>query len=889
MTSALAVLFLLALGDGVREAPPPEPVKAKALTKAPVLTEFHPAVYPPALLEAGTTADVGCQIDIGADGSVTQVIIQKSAGPEFDAAAIEAIKTFKFSPAEFDGVPAPVRIGYVYHFVIEKKLEAKPPPPPDPDLGTITGYVREAGKRIPVVGADLSIELFAPGDEATSEDDKSKKKAAPVPIATLTATSDKDGRFKFEGVPPGKRRVKAGAAEFAETSVRVTLEPKGTADLTITLRRTLPGELSATVTGEKPSDQPTRRSLSQEELRNVPGSLNDPIRAIQNLPGLARAPFLSGALLVRGSPAADTGIYLDGDKIPLLYHFLGGPSVINEQMIDRIDFYPGGTSAYYGRNLTGAIDVGTRPGEGKGFHGEASIDLIQSVGFVEFPISDDWRVAIAARRSYIDFFLPLFLPNDPKTGVTTVTPVYWDYQARVDHKLANGDSLNLIFFGSDDKLALVQSGPKQPQDISVDSHIAFHRAHGTWKHSFGPDLSFTITPAVGTALTSFDSSGTGVGANGGSQSGQLSDIALGLRSELRWEYSKSLMLRAGVDTLYDRFKVSADILTPAAIETVGANVPVSTHLERVQPFNQFGEYVEAELHLGALQLTPGLRMDQIHWRENTRPSFDPRIWGRYELTPQDALKAYVGLYHQPPTALQIDQQLGNPALDLERTVQFGLGYDKKFSDVWSAGVELFYNRKSNLVQSASAIAQPDGTIYNPRLLNTGIGRAYGAEFLLRREITSTLYGWIAYTISRSEILRKPGEQWRLFTYDQPHILTVVIGWRPSVGWELSTRYRFTSGNPTAPVIGSVFDADTGTYNVERGNFGDDRETLFSQLDARAQYTWTFDVWRLTLYLDVQNVTNRNNPEFYVYDYRFRDKGSISGIPILPTFGLMGRW
>src|SRR5947209_13388053 len=42
---------------------------------------------------------------------------------------------------------------------------------------------------------------------------------------------------------------------------------------------------------------------------------------LQNLPGMNRAPYLGGALLVRGTPPADTGIYLDGQRIPILYHF----------------------------------------------------------------------------------------------------------------------------------------------------------------------------------------------------------------------------------------------------------------------------------------------------------------------------------------------------------------------------------------------------------------------------------------------------------------------------------------------------------------------------------------------------------------------------------------
>jgi hypothetical protein len=117
----------------------------------------------------------------------------------------------------------------------------------------------------------------------------------------------------------------------------------------------------------------------------------------------------------------------------------------------------------------------------------------------------------------------------------------------------------------------------------------------------------------------------------------------------------------------------------------------------------------------------------------------------------------------------------------------------------------------------------------------------------------------------------------------------VAGYRPRPQWELSTRFRLVSGNPYAPVDYATFDADSGNFVPTRGEVGDGREPPFVQLDARAQYTWTWDAWQLSLYLDVQNVTNHSNPEFHVYDYRFGDQGSISGLPILPTLGVKGRF
>ena len=833
---------------------------AAQLTKLPQLLDAPPAAYPPERLARGETADVACSVDIDEHGAVTQVVVEKPVGPDFDAAAVEAIKKFRFSPAEIDGQPAPVRIRYVYHFVIQQERVERP----RAATGMVKGTVVEAGNRRPVAGAEVV-------------DDTGAQTAA-----------DAEGRYSLEA-EIGQRRLIFSAPGFEGRSIAVSVAEGGTVEAARAyLHRVAVGDLQATIPGEKPREAPVRRVLTHDELVNVPGSLNDPIRAVQNLPGLARTPFLGGQLLVRGSPPQDTGTYLDGHRIPQLYHFLGGPSVINEQLLDRIDFYPGGYGAVYGRNLTGAIDVGTRKGDATGFHGQGALDMIEAVGFVEGPIGSKTQFAVAARRSFIDVFLPLFIPDNPDRGVTTIVPIYWDYQARLDHRLENGDDIGLLFFGSDDRLSVVQAGGRRALPLSVDSHLAFHRIVGSWKREVSDALSFSISPALGWTRQSVASDGAGPGGFANPQSVDLTVLTGEVRAEARWKAMPVLEVRLGTDIELDRASYVADIQSSLQLRSLGIPITQQTQFSRVQPVQQWGEYLETPIALGRLSITPGVRFDQYHWREHARWSIDPRLWARYALTEQTALKAYTGIYHQPPSGQQIDNDIGNPDLGLSWAAQFGLGVEHRFSDVWSVSAEVFYNRRESLVASVDPVLRPDGTVYNPRFLNNGTGRAFGLELLIRREITAKLYGWLAYTLSRSQVLT-PGDPWRAFAFDQPHILTLVAGYRPAPQWELASRFRVVSGNPYAPVDFATFDADSGNFVATRGQVGDAREKPFIQLDARAQYTWTWDAWQLSLYLDVQNVTNRSNPEFHVYDYRFRDQGTISGLPILPTFGVKGKF
>ncbi|HKB75828.1 MAG TPA: TonB family protein, partial [Myxococcales bacterium] len=216
----LAATLLLALaqsGENVREAPPPAPVRPPELTRAPTLIDFHPADYPPDRLARGEEADVGCLVDIDADGRVTGVLVDRPAAPDFDEAAVAAIRAFRFSPAEIDGKPSAVRVHYVYHFVVRK--EAAPAPDDAADLATLRGTVVEAGTRRPIAGADV----FAGGAQAAA---------------------DAQGRFELR-LPAGDVEVRAGAPGFAESRRRVQLEARGSAEVTVYLRRTEGGDYSA--------------------------------------------------------------------------------------------------------------------------------------------------------------------------------------------------------------------------------------------------------------------------------------------------------------------------------------------------------------------------------------------------------------------------------------------------------------------------------------------------------------------------------------------------------------------------------------------------------------------------------------------------------------------
>ena len=130
---------------------------------------------------------------------------------------------------------------------------------------------------------------------------------------------------------------------------------------------------------------------------------------------------------------------------------------------------------------------------------------------------------------------------------------------------------------------------------------------------------------------------------------------------------------------------------------------------------------------------------------------------------------------------------------------------------------------------------------------------------------------------------------RLFTWDQTHILNVVAGYALPKNWQISTRFRLSTGRPRTPIVGAVYDASRDEYRPTYGEVFSARNATFHQLDLRVDKRWVYDSWMLTAYLDIQNVYNRTNPEGVQYNYNFRESQPQQGLPLLPIIGLRGEF
>jgi len=837
--------------------PPPAPTGQ--LTKAPELLGFVEATYPKEAEAARIEGSVGLLVDLDEKGDVTAVEVTEPAGHGFDEAAVEALRKFRFTPAEIDGQPAPVRIGYRYSFVLKPEVPEAPPVPPE-KLVTLRGVVLQRGNRAPIPSADVSVDEDA-----------------------FRAVTDEKGAFEIPGVPPGTHRVVITALGFDRFVTDEVVEEGKRTEATYYVRKRIFSPYETIVRGQRERKEVARVELKQEEIRLIPGTQGDAFKVVQNLPGVARAPYGFGMLVVRGGKVFDTRVYIDGVWIPAIFHFGGLTSTFNSDLLSDITFLPGNFGASFGRAMAGTVEGQTRSPARDAYHGYLNVSLLDTTVLAEGPVNENWSFAGAGRVSYADLILREFLPA---TVSFVSAPRYLDYQARLEWAPKGGrDRVRFTAFGSSDSMKVLLSNPAllDPEGRSdVGGSIVFHRLSGAWTRTFSPEMKNTLSLTFAADMAG--------GSAGGDIRAAVDIYSVQLRDAFVWELDKRLTLEAGTDTYFG--KALSDLVSPPAPLPGEIPDPLFSRQLRHDSTSQWafqpGLYAEAIFKpLEGTRLVPGVRFDYEHTLGYV--TLDPRLSAFQKLGEKTLLKAAVGMYQQPPDfrSGQWTPEFGNPDLGAERSVQGMIGVEQQIVEGLSLDVQLYYKKMTNLVFRSDRTIVRDGQEVLERYNNSGTGRAYGAELLLRKELTHNFFGWIAYSISKSERLGTlwAEQKWRPQQFDQPHHLTIVASYKWPYDWVTGLRFQYVSGSLTTPMTGRVYDADGDLHMPIPGEAFSQRNPSFMSLDVRIDRRFVFELWSLAVFLDIQNVTNNENPEFVLYNYDYSQRQYLRGLPIFPTLGI----
>jgi hypothetical protein len=438
-------------------------------------------------------------------------------------------------------------------------------------------------------------------------------------------------------------RIKLSASqEVIEVSGTAPKPPPQKVELTITEQPR-----------EEPRPQAQSYELSTDELRILPGTGNDALRAAQVLPGVARLPFSFGGLVLRGAAPRDSAVFLDDIEVPIAFHFGGVTSFYPSGMLAGLELKNSGIDAAYGRASGGMVALTSREPRRDRWVTGGSVGLLDSAIYAEGP-SNGGGVLLGLRRSYFDIVASPFAAED------TPMPSYWDAQVRMSYgKPEDKGRIAPTMF-----LALDQMHRTEPgrDDFENETELTsfFIRVAAPYDRKWGR-TSLRFTPWFGTNQLGFRSRVNGVVENfkrpvwpGGARTTIVRETAWG-------------DVRGGVD-------VQGGYLThhQSGLGHDG-DILVQMNGETSITWLDFATWSEARFNVSRLSIKPGLRVE--NYGLSGESVIDPRLSLTLQMTDVLQLRETVGRYHQPPTPGDIDPNGGNPMLR------------SSWSDAASVGVE----------------------------------------------------------------------------------------------------------------------------------------------------------------------------------------------------------
>lgn len=699
-----------------------------------------------------------------------------------------------------------------------------------------------------------------------------------IATGSVETTSGDDGRFELTGVPTGWFDVVIVADGYEPLVQRA--RPGVPLQLSVAPSGELGGSELITIEEKRKLDgQAASYDVGRDVVRTLPGSGNDALKSLQSLPGAARVPFGLGGLVLRGFAPRDSNVFLDGIEVPILYHFGGLASFFPSTMIESMELVSSGYGSRYGRGQGGLVDIRSRAGRTDKWAIGSEVSLLDASVRAEGPVRGG-NVSMGIRRSFVDAVLAAAPISD-----LTLAPRYLDAQLRWQSR---SGKLTALLFGADDGINL---GTATNQ---LDARQSFVRAGVRYAERRG-DLQLTVVPWIG-----FDRNAIVTDENQVIRSNTTFATRATAQRDLEHGF-----VAAGVDMQGNRYGYTLDTDAPA-LPT--GTMPFPARVEGARWSSDLGVWAEV-LHRFAgdkLTIQPGVRGERFGLTREW--VLDPRVTFRQQATPSITFTQSLGRYHQPALATSIDYQLPGEPFKASHAWQASAGVNVVSTTLGgditaNAFGAALYDLPVDVVSGATPVASPGsaaagGAAAASRELseeqfgrysyqsNRGRGRTYGVETMIRRRI-GRIQGWLAYTYARSF---RQGDPWALQRYapyvlDQPHVLTALATAPLGPRWRIGARIRYASGNPITPTVGSYFDTGPQEYVPISGRVLSERLPAFIQLDVRVDRSWQRPWGTLKLFLDVQNVTNRLNPEGVSYNFDYTSQQYTRGLPFFPSLGL----
>ena len=706
--------------------------------------------------------------------------------------------------------------------------------------------------------------------------------------APYRATTDSTGRFHITGVPPGDYTVNISTVGYHLVKKAFHLDAGEIKDFEVVLSPDTFHQTETVVAQADPfettrADSPSTLVLAGNDAKNLGSVLaDDPLRAVQGLPGVSSNNDFDARFSLRGADYSRVGLFIDGVLLHAPFHTIEGTSVtgsgtaFNADIVEEMELYPGAFPARYGDRTAGVLDVTTRDGNRSDYTFRVEASMSNAGFLAEGPFGKKKKKGswlVSARKSYLQYILERTFPDNAMVfGME-------DVQGRLAYDFSPRNAITLFVLESYSDLD--RSSTRSTLGINSLMESGYHYTLGNFGWRYSPSDKLLIKNHTAWMREKSDGSNPSSRLLGNDFYGEWV-----WNTDVSWMWNQRAPLEAGWSVRQLREEGSSNqYLT----NQVAPNV--KDHFNGTA--TRTGGYVQQSwlAWSGRVRLNAGARWDQnsLDHVATTSPAASLSL----RVAQGTHFDLSWGQYVQYPEISVLTSPLGGRWMLPERSTHAVAGVEQRLGQRTRLRAEFYDRDDRDMVFQPTYDARlllPKYTVLgpssSPQYVNSLRGYARGVEFFLQRSSANRFTGWISYAYGRTE--NRDGVTGNRFPsdYDQRHTVNFYGGYRLSPTLNLSLRWEYGSN---FPIPGYLTKVGSNYYlTTIRDQL---RLPSYQRADFRVNKAWTRKRWRVTLYGEVVNLTNRTN---YLYDsfngyttsthqaYITLDKM----FPILPSVGMV---
>ncbi|HEX5626067.1 MAG TPA: TonB-dependent receptor [Saprospiraceae bacterium] len=692
--------------------------------------------------------------------------------------------------------------------------------------------------------------------------------------STYGAISDNNGFFNIAAVPNGDYTLVATYIGF--DTFMIDLSVKGNQiinkQIRMTESSTLLGEIS--VSGKKQQARTEVKisslTVTPKEIKALPstGGEADIAQYLQIIPGVISTGDQGGQIYIRGGSPVQNRILLDGMTIYNPFHSIGIFSVFETEVIRSVEVLTGGFPAEYGGRISAIIDMKTREGNKTRLSGLATASPFLAKALIEGPISafkenkgGSTSFLLTGKHSFIDQTSKSLYKYAFDSTTNNLPFKFQDFYGKVSTISGNGSFLNLFGFNFNDEVNY--SG----------------LANLNWDAS-GGGVNFKLIPSNSSLI---------IGGNVAysryfieldefNDEPRNSEIK-GLQSNIDFTYfGRSSEIKYGVE--FDAYQTHFNF-------TNFLKIPITESENNTE----IAGYLKFRKVAGNWVFDPSLRLQ--YYASLRKPSLEPRLGLKYNVSNDFRLKAAGGLYSQNLMSSVSERDIVNlfvgylTSPDLIKATHGIFGFEYDLNDHVDINVETYYKDFTTLYQlnRNKRSFSPDSNY------TTETGEAYGLDILVKTRFADWSF-WLGYSLGY--VNRDDGVQVFPALFDRRHNANLVIDykfgrqklWEAGLRWNLGTGFAFTKiqgffeDNKIPKGLETVFgveNAPIGVIYSDKINSG--RLPDYHRLDLSLKRKINFTK---QLYLDltfaVTNAYDRKN----IFYFNVIENRRVNQLPILPS-------